>query len=534
MQPAKVSKSDWLESLAGRILGYWSSPLFEDKLVASSLVTLLIGACVLRGYLGMNGLRVYTHDVFVFLDGGWRILNGQRSNIDFFSDHGPIMYAATALGIKWAGGVAAGLGWIEGVIGCLLGIWALLLTARRLDAVGRALFCILIVLVAISPYTPGEPFVLTTPATVYNRYGYCLIALAMLECALDSRGNRAKSEVRGGFSTGIIAAILLFLKISYFLWIGALAMLLIPCRVQTRRRWIGMAAGFVAGLLPFLVYFRGSLLPMIADLRTVAGAKHIQWRWYLVEGSYFSFAPLVLFILTATALVWAEGSRRTSVQVAVAGAATFLGSGFLLLTNNQKNELPLAAMGAVLILHLVNSRPSVETTIWMRSVVTLWGAWFIMVTIALNYCGLLFGVFDRAWAMGDARSHFHSPYASGLTSFDVDYVNFVNDGLDLIRRNRRAGDTIMSLDFSNPFSFLLATPPARGGTTGLQFNTNFSDAHHPAPEWLIGHATLVIVPEVYSDGSLDDNIPRIYGPYLTGHYHQIERSARWKLYRRNE
>ena len=42
-------------------------------------------------------------------------------------------------------------------------------------------------------------------------------------------------------------------------------------------------------------------------------------------------------------------------------------------------------------------------------------------------------------------------------------------------------------------------PPARGGTTGLQFNTNFSDAHHPAPEWLIGHATLVMVPRVYTD-----------------------------------
>ena len=45
----------------------------------------------------------YAHDAFIFLDGGWRVLHGQRPQIDFSTNLGPIMFLYTALGIKIPG-----------------------------------------------------------------------------------------------------------------------------------------------------------------------------------------------------------------------------------------------------------------------------------------------------------------------------------------------------------------------------------------------------------------------------------------------
>ena len=78
------------------------------------------------------------------------------------------------------------------------------------------------------------------------------------------------------------------------------------------------------------------------------------------------------------------------------------------------------------------------------------------------------------------------PFASlvlaGFRSDEPDYVDFVNDGLALLRQHRAQNETVMSLDFSNPFSYALGIPPAQSGATTLHYRTNFSDAHHPSAE----------------------------------------------------
>jgi hypothetical protein len=528
------SKRDWLELSARRILAFWNSPLPENRLICLSLAAFLAGCCLLRAYSGMDGMRAYTHDGFVFLDAAWRLLNGQHSNVDFFSDHGPFMYLETAFGIWLTHGSPAGFGYAHALVGALLGLWAYFLTSRRLAPVPRALFCMAIVLLAISPSTIGEPVIRTTPATMYNRFGYCMVALAILEAALQRNPSSPAAELAGGFSTGAITAFFLFLKISYFLWMGPLVLLLIPARPQTLRRWIGLAAGFAVALLPFLIYDHGTLMPMINDLRIVGGAKHIQWRWYLIEALYYSVVPLAIFILLAVALLWQEGSRHLARQVSLTGAAVILSGGFLLLTNYQRNQLPLDAIGAILILHLVNFRAPSSVYPWIRGILTLWGTWIILISLSADGAGLVAAAKNKISAAHDPRAQFHSARLAGFTSLEYDYVRIVNDGLSLVEQYRQPGDTVMSMDFSNPFSFGLGMPPALGGTTGLQFNTNFSDAHHPTPEWLIGHAKLVIVPRVYTDGSLQESMPRIYGPYLDAHYHVAGQSAEWKLYRQND
>ena len=113
-------------------------------------------------------------------------------------------------------------------------------------------------------------------------------------------------------------------------------------------------------------------------------------------------------------------------------------------------------------------------------------------------------------------------------------MSFVNDGIDLVQRNRRPGDSLTSLDFSNPFSYSLGMKPVKGGMVDLQYRTNFDDFHAPSPERLMAGATLVMVPRAFSDGTLTMSVPRIFGPYLESHFHRIGESQQWRLYRQNQ
>jgi len=133
-------------------------------------------------------------------------------------------------------------------------------------------------------------------------------------------------------------------------------------------------------------------------------------------------------------------------------------------------------------------------------------------------------------------STFNEPGLAGFSTFDVGYAHFVNNGLALARQYRRPDDTIMSLDYSNPFSYAFRIPPAWGGTPmGLQYRTNFDDRNHVEPERLFGHASLVMIPQpqAFSDYTLAGSIPRIYGPWLEQHFHLIGETVFWRLYRNN-
>jgi hypothetical protein len=75
--------------------------------------------------------------------------------------------------------------------------------------------------------------------------------------------------------------------------------------------------------------------------------------------------------------------------------------------------------------------------------------------------------------------------------------------------------------------------PPLGGTTWLQYGTNFDDTHGPSAERVFGNARLVMLPKVFSDLTLPETVPRIYGPFLKRHYRLAAESGSWWLYRRN-
>ena len=132
------------------------------------------------------------------------------------------------------------------------------------------------------------------------------------------------------------------------------------------------------------------------------------------------------------------------------------------------------------------------------------------------------------------RPRFDAP---ALTQFvpvgdDILYTRWVNDGFALLKAYRRPGEHVMSLDFTNPFTFGLHLPPAAGGTSNLQYRGSFDDRFKLSSERLYGASELVMVPVNFSDYSLQTSLLRIYGPYLRQHYRLVGHSDEWNLYRR--
>jgi len=531
---------------ATRFISLWSAPLLDRPAVVAGLVIAIVGLCLLRAYSGLSGIQVYSHDAFGTLDGAWRVLQGQKPHADFYTPLGPLIYLATAFGLLLSRGGAEGFGYSQAFCGCLLGFWAYRLSRRRLGHLPTILMCLTVVLLSIDPSSVGEPPP-STSCMFYNRYGYALVAMLLVESVAPCDPATRRRELWGGFSTGVILALLLFLKISYFVGGIALAAALIPCRKQVKDRWAGAGCGFLAVFLIFWTYLDFNLVPMWNDLRMVSGAKSARMTWFIVDNLYMSVAFYLAFIFTAAGFLSSAGARPAARAVRIAGVAVCLAGLFLLSTNFQFYGLPLGAVMAILVLKQIGARPVTGKSNTLKHAALL-AVGSLLVAWSLSYeaMGLGFAASQkREWQetphasfnagnAGKAGNAGNASPLAGFRTFEKSYVELVNDGLSLVNQYRRPGDTVMSLDFSNPFSYALGMRPAPGGATTLHYRGNFNEAHHPAPERLFGQASLVMVPVVPSDQGLLFSIPRIYGPYLAAHFHPIGESPGWRLYRHNQ
>ena len=520
-----------LHQWAGRLEAFWWHPLLHSYSAQTALLLTVLAVCALRAWIGLSGMQTFCHDAFMPLDGAWRLLNGQRPHIDFYSYIGVLAYAPTAAGLLLSHGGAQGFGYGQALTGGILGAWTFLLARKRLPDVPAVLFCLAMVLLCTAPFAMGYSPLNISPANTYNRYGYAALALILLEAVAHRPSLTKFEEWLGGISTGSLIALLAFQKITFFgaavFLLGALAF----CRTQTARRWAGIAIGFASFSFAFCAYFGFHLMPMLQDLIMVAGGKRIHARLYLLDSILAEAAALACFVLMATLLLSLHNRLSAARSLGIAGAAVCFTGILLVFGNFEAHGAPLALFFVLIAVSQLSFRASGAGQL-LRGAVLLWGTVFTIAALVPD--GLAFGY---STALRIASSPHEKPMAGkNLASFipvsnGIDYGTFVNDGMVLLNAYRQPGDTVMSLDFTNPFSYGLGMKPARGGTTALHYQTTFNDQHRPTAEWLFGSAKLVMVPKIFSDPSLDDSMPRLYGPYLESHFRLLAESPQWKLYR---
>jgi hypothetical protein len=487
---------------------FWGRAILSSTRNMALFWVCLVAICCLRAYIGLAGTRIYSHDAFMMLDGAWRMLHGQRPHVDFNTMVGPAAYVPTVVGLWLSGNSAAGFAYGQAFAGFLLGAWGLFLGRGRLSDVPRVALSLCVTALALSPFQLGmSPFEIS-PATTYNRYGYALLGLLFLDCV--RRGSR--SDFLAGISTGIVLSGLAFLKATYFLVALFMLFTLFRVRVQTLRRWKGIALGTTITALPFLAYLRFRADLMLADLRLTAAAKHVRIFDIYVLNTIFLEAALALILgLGAAAWLQSQDLYAEGRLFSTAAKISVCSSLFLIFSNYQPSELPLAAFLAIFIIDALikfDTKSLLART--FRAFLVASGTAFVTVILISLLVGLLWGVLLKRWA-APALPSFNAPALASFTPIGDEtlYTAFVNDGIRLLEANRRSGEHVMSLDFTNPFAFGLWIPPASGGTTNLQFGGSFDDEHRLPAERLFGSSELVMLPRQFSDASLSTSIPRI-------------------------
>ncbi|MGC2108659.1 MAG: hypothetical protein WA655_04035, partial [Candidatus Korobacteraceae bacterium] len=208
------------ETYFERFLALWedSKALPEARLAFGYFIGLAF-LCGATAFIGAVPTRIFGHDVFLSLDNGWRVINGQIPHVDFVSSWGPVWYLASALGLSLSGHSANGIGYGNAIVALIVGCWSFFLSRNRLTSSARILLGFFLAALVAAPYPLGFPFYLSSHAMVYNRYGYALLGLILLEClapARDSEDGREEGWI-GGISTGAALGLALFLKASYVL-----------------------------------------------------------------------------------------------------------------------------------------------------------------------------------------------------------------------------------------------------------------------------------------------------------------------------
>ena len=523
---------DWITTNG---IAQWNRDFSYNRYVDLFALALIITVFAARVFIGLTGTRLFSHDAFAILDPAWRTLNGQVSHRDFFDNLGPVAYFPTTIGLLLAGGKVQGFGIGQGMCAVLIGCWTYVLSRGRLLDLGRPLLLLTEVSIVAAPFALGYSPIMISPAMTYNRYGYALIALILLEALVAPRSTARWSEFAGGFSTGSIIILLLFTKITFFIGAAFLLGVLIPCRPQNRVRWVGLLFGLFVTFLLFSIYFHFDFLPMYRDLRILAGAKQFNPDGYVPEAILENAAMLLVFTISIALFCYGHKDPKSLLHVLVSGCATCLVGVFFIFTNFERLGFPLQAILPIFLVHSFHGRVRSQSRMekaFHFSILLCAGVLALTVVIP-SAVSLSYGVAHKI-RMGKQYPPFPGPLLGDFIPIREDdgYRLFVDDGFTLLESFVKQKDSVISLDFSNPFSYGLGLSPAQGGAIALQYGTTFDDRHRPTPERLIGNATLVVVPKVFFDPA-NDNIPRLYGPYLRSHFTLISESARWRLYRKN-
>jgi hypothetical protein len=521
----------------------------------STFLVLLAVICGVTAFIGAVPTLIFGHDDFFILENGWRVLLGQRPQIDFWSSWGPVTFLVVALGLKLAKASPNGIGYGNAIFGLLIGLWAYRLGRNRLAPVVRVLFPLYAVLLICAPYPLGESPKASSHAMLYNRYGYALVVLVLVECFQAAREpKRELEDCLGGISTGAAAALALFLKANFFLvslpLIGASLIL----RRPARKRVLGILLGF--GLFAFLIlaYLRFDLPAVIHSLRTAASARaqafSPQVPIWVVEANPGLFFLVVAIGVTGSFLDRGKRTWRDELQLPLFAALVYLIEIALLSTNRQGPVWPILPVFSLLVASRMAYRRTESSPAILESrlpyhatLLLLCGLVFVPQFIS-ETAGLAVGAVRKAHpSQAKSPVRFTEPRLSSLILYDSPgalkssngsvYTTYVNDGTALLRRYCDSSDRVLTMDTTNPFPYSLGWQPPRGGIASPAFNYTISAKFRPSFDAFFGDATVVMMPKrPAGNPQYNDGFYAIYFPAILERFQLAAQSNWWDLYKR--
>jgi len=492
-------------------------------------------------------------DVFILLDGAYRIDLGQVPSTDFENPIGPLVYGLVALGMK-VQAVPSLAAVTYGTLGFLAATAPLawIVARRRLSAVYAAGFTVFMTLLVIATRPLGYSPWTTTYAMLYNRFGWVLYSMLLLLVMLRPAGPlSARRVVVDGLVLGFLLGLMFYCKANFFA-AGAVAVV-VGFALGTVPRNLRFAFAAAAGFLGVAVAMRFvlgiSITGYLGDVVHAGGSQGDQRLGMLVRSVCFT-APAAL--LAAGILIGMfMRARRTGAptrplrDVAVASGFIWVSTGLVAAANTAEHgDLP-ALVVIPLLLTTVVSRPSGVRT----PALALAGVAVLVATAgpiaAKDALSVGHAVSSRDYvAVPPGSQRIASP---NLRDFVVPHdahwqtayreanmvPEMINNGVELLRRHANPSDTVSTIGLTDPFSFALSLPPSRGGPLWWDVGISFDRSVHPTAEQAFATTDWLMVPRLV-DGqgccaATVTTMLEVYGPYLDEHFTEVESTADWRL-----
>jgi len=575
---ARLGLSDWEGSLLRGFLARQPRAYRVALLVLVAVVVITLGMLL---SFGCSHQWSCAWDSAFLLDGGWRLVGGQRPHTDFYSPLGAVPLMVTAVGMLAAGPCGSALGYGYAMLFPAVTLVAWSLARRRLPALHALVFASMIGFTLVATHYPGHPFHDTTYAAQYNRLGSALLSLLLLQSLLSPLKRPSRSAaVLEGTCSGAILALLLFTKITYFgmgvltFLVGALAF------GASGAAWAGTFGAFAAVAFAILWYLGFDVSAFLADMNMLAGVQDPAKRIEAVANAV-RWNRGALGLLLATMALFIKPMRRRDCDAGQPGwlrtsalAATAIAVGLFIYSTDGISGLPPAFAVAALVLSEsfrrrcgVRERLDSETfeagfkyllssalVAYLAGVIIVHGA--LSVAYSFGWSRLCADRLPRAAVVRSRtmRDVILPPRADELRLVDEDaviasilkrdpdqpaltsyqYACWVNDGLAMLQRHVHGDSRVFVVDWVNPFSFALGLPGPRGDALYWHAGRVFDEKHFPPPERVFREVTLVMVPKRPLQPASTRTLERVYGHVLRSRFERIDESRLWTLYGRRQ
>jgi hypothetical protein len=522
----------------------------------------LLGLCL---RLALGGLPVQTAYPFatgILLDGGSRLLDGQVPYLDFHTPIGFTYLALLAGFLRLADGLPHALALLSASMGIVIGAWAWWLATARCPAPLAAAVALLCGLLAASPALFGYGPLEVSYGGHYSRLAWAVLATVIIQAALPlcatstaQPSSRRATAVRNWSETlglGLCLGVLLGTKFTFLF--AALAILAASWwfRPPTLRLLPAILVGCVAATVAGLLASGTSLAAYLHDCSGLSGSVSVihLLREYLRELDFLGLAligAMAVWSWPTHRSVW-QWSWRTPLPEVPTLAIIALALGLILSATTGIEDASPSYLFAMLI--LTSGRTDGGRA-------AMHGPLLI--------CGAVLCSFSARLAMpiikGPYAAHSHHltlpagpwrgldfmPGVQGTTDRDalirylwiqprnlVDnlWYLYLADADRLLRPLVGARERVMSLDYANPFPYLLGRPAPRGDHLYWSFDRNVTPATAPPAAILFADADWVVVPKLELYNNSSSLKQRLYLAWIKTHYRLHASSPWWDCYRR--
>jgi hypothetical protein len=539
-------------ALASRIVRAWNRDYLAKQWVLSLLGIAFAAYLIYLAALGPAPSTAAANDVFLLLDGGWRILNGLVPYRDFDLALGPLTYMSAAAGL-WVAhydvrGLTLGL-LAFGAITTLIAFW---ISRARMTAAGAILFSAFVLLLCTSPTPLGEnSSTVLTYAMIYNRFGYGLLSIVFVTQLLPPKKEMDGQDYSGSIVTGSLLVGLLFLKLSYFGIAAGLTLLSICVDFRNIRRVGGIAAGAASALFIMFAFIRFHVGDFIRNSLDTVHARAGDVHHFGLTDLLGLNSTLFLALVVSICFFGREGGTRRKVLLIAAAFYTMLAEALFARTNTFQG----AATFPLYIVFVLVLLAGLDETLARKRLPRQYAAALLVISFAfalpLLYSHIrsltLLTTYKLSSHLREAAYRVRGAHLQGLAFYDYVgedelmraenghfYVSALNQGIDLLKQYSTNDDLVTNLGYHNPFSYALLRRPAHGGNTYFQVGSDIAMDRLPSSARMFGEATIVMVPKYPSTHLRSDQLLfDAYKSELSSRFSLAAESEAWRLYKRN-